>query len=247
MNMPQYRLLALDLDGTVLTDDKRISDDTKLWVRKAVEAGVIVVLATGRGRPDGLCFAQELYLESPMVFLNGAEVWAGPGHLLDRHFMDGDDVRRLHELTVETGCCFWGYTTEIFAHNDWTDEMLDHDWIKYGMYCDDSDLMARLRDYVGSWGTVEVTWTSAANMEITAAGITKEKGVRRVCDHLGIGMDTVMAVGDSFNDSGLIEAAGFGVAMANAAGALKNVADAVTESNEDDGVAQAIQRYIFGM
>lgn len=70
--MPQYRLLALDLDGTVLTDDKRISDDTKLWVRKAVEAGVIVVLATGRGRPDGLCFAQELYLESPMVFLNGA-------------------------------------------------------------------------------------------------------------------------------------------------------------------------------
>lgn len=107
--------------------------------------------------------------------------------------------------------------------------------------------MARLRDYVGSWGTVEVTWTSAANMEITAAGITKEKGVRRVCDHLGIGMDTVMAVGDSFNDSGLIEAAGFGVAMANAAGALKNVADAVTESNEDDGVAQAIQRYIFGM
>lgn len=245
--MPHYKLLALDLDGTVLTDDKEITDNTKLWVRKAVEAGVIIVLATGRGRPDGLCFVQELRLDSPMVFLNGAEVWAGPGHLLDRHFMDGDDIRRLHELTVENGCYFWGYTTEIFAHNDWTEEMLDHEWIKYGMYCDDSDLMTELREYVSSWGTVEVTCTTAANMEITALGITKEKGVKRVCEHLGIEMEKVMAVGDGLNDFDLIEAAGFGVAMANAARELKHVADAMTESNEDDGVARAIQRYIFGM
>jgi HAD superfamily hydrolase (TIGR01484 family) len=246
-NMLCHRLIALDLDGTLLTDDKRIADSTKLWVGKAADAGVIVTFATGRGRQDALSFVRELDLDSPMVFLNGAEIWGGPGQLLERHFMDTEDIYRLHQLTAETGCCFWGYTVETLIQNDWSNDMLHQEWMKYGMYCDDVDLMAQLRDYVDSWGTVEVTCTSDANMEVTARGITKARGVRRICEQIGIEMEAVMAVGDGLNDLDLIEGAGLGVAMGNAAEELKRAADFVTESNEDDGVVLAIRRCIFGM
>ena len=74
-------------------------------------------------------------------------------------------------------------------------------------------------------------------------GINKAKGLKTVCEKLHITMDDVMAVGDSLNDISMIKEAGFGVAMGNAQDIVKKAADAVTSSNEENGVAQAIRKY----
>ncbi|WP_186673605.1 HAD hydrolase family protein [Sporosarcina sp. BP05] len=75
--------------------------------------------------------------------------------------------------------------------------------------------------------------------------MSKESGVRRVCEYLNIEMESVMAIGDNLNDFKLIQSAGLGIAMGNADDKLKQVADRVTALNEEDGVAKAIKRYLF--
>ncbi|GIP35394.1 Cof-type HAD-IIB family hydrolase [Paenibacillus sp. J2TS4] len=245
--MANYRLLALDLDGTLLTEDKKITAEAREWIHRATDAGVTVIFATGRGVQTTKAFWEELRLETPMVLLNGAEIWRKPGQLEERRYLSRDEIRKLHSLAVEADAGYWGYSVEsLTGRKDWTDDMFERDWMKFGMRHDDLDVIDRLRKTVRSWGTLEVTCSAPINMEISCKGISKESGVRHVCQMLGIGMEEVMAVGDNMNDFRLIQSAGLGIAMGNADEKLKQAADGVTSTNEENGVAQAIQRYLLG-
>lgn len=247
-DVPHYRMLAIDLDGTTLTDDKRITDETKFWIRRAATNGVTVSFATGRGVQTAQSIWEELRLDSPMVLVNGAEVWESPGKLRERHIIAREDIYRLHLLAEEAGASFWGYSTEsLTSKRHWTEAMFERDWMKFGIRHDDLQVIRQLRDVVESWGTVEVTRSAPVNMEISPKGISKETGVRSVCELLGIDMREVMAIGDNLNDLRLIQSAGFGVAMGNADEELKRAADGYTDSNERDGVAKAIRHYLFGL
>ncbi|ULL15906.1 HAD family phosphatase [Paenibacillus sp. H1-7] len=246
--MSRYRLLALDLDGTTLTEEKVITHETQTWIRRAEEAGVTVIFATGRGTQTTQSYWEQLGLQSPMVLVNGAEIWGNPDSLWERANIHRELIRELHSLAEEWNAHYWGYSVEsLTSRRNWSEAMFDRDWMKFGIRHDDLDTIQRLRDIVDSWGTLEITRSAPVNMEISPQGISKESGVRKVCDRLGIGMDQVIAVGDNMNDYRLIRAAGLGVAMGNADEQLKRVADAFTDTNERDGVAKAIQRYVFGL
>ncbi|MEY9095872.1 Cof-type HAD-IIB family hydrolase [Paenibacillus sp. RC84] len=246
--MSAYKLVALDLDGTTLTDDKRISEVNRIWIRRATEAGVTVIFSTGRGIQTAKSYWDELRLDVPMVLLNGAEIWKGPGRLWERHYLSRQQIRELHKLAVGAGAWYWGYSVESLTNREeWTEEMFDRDWMKFGMGHHDLPTIVGLREQVRQMGMLEVTRSADTNMEISALGVTKESGVRKVCGLLGIGMHEVMAIGDHHNDRMLIQAAGLGIAMGNAEAELKEAADAVTGTNSEDGVAQAIQQYIFGL
>ena len=84
------------------------------------------------------------------------------------------------------------------------------------------------------------------NLEISSVYANKGNGLRWLAGHLGISMEQVMALGDSDNDITMLRMAGLGVAMENAAQEIKEAADEVTSSNEEDGVAQAIERWVLG-
>lgn len=246
--MSRYRLLALDLDGTTLTEEKAITHETHSWIRRAEEAGVTVIFATGRGTQTTQSYWEQLELQSPMVLLNGAEIWGSPNTLWERISIHRELIRELHSLAEEWSAHYWGYSVEsLTSKRNWSDAMFDRDWMKFGIRHDDLDAIQRLRDIVDSWGTLEITRSAPVNMEISPKGISKESGVRKVCDRLGIGMDQVIAIGDNMNDYRLIRAAGLGIAMGNADEQLKRVADAFTDTNERDGVAKAIKRYLFGL
>ncbi|WP_028548434.1 Cof-type HAD-IIB family hydrolase [Paenibacillus sp. UNC451MF] len=246
--MPQYRLLALDLDGTTLTEDKVITEVTRTWIHKAEQAGVKVIFATGRGTQTTKSFWEELELQSPMVLVNGAEVWESPDVLWKRQYIDREHLLQLHQLAVEWNAHYWGYSVEsLTSKRNWTEQMFDRDWMKFGIRHDDLDKIQELRSIIAGWGTLEITRSAAVNIEISPLGISKESGVQMVCDQLGIGMDQVMAIGDNMNDLRLIRAAGLGVAMGNADDELKREANAITDTNEQDGVAKAIQKYIFDL
>ena len=244
--MSKYKLLALDLDGTVLNDEGKVPAENREWIMKAAEAGVTVMLSTGRGMQTVTGILSEIPLNGPMVLLNGAEVWTAKDELCERHFLDCDEIRRLHRIAQEADAHFWGYSVEsLTGKPDWTEEMFSRNWMKFGMYHMEPDVIAELRRLAAESDSVEISRSAAINMEISVKGISKESGVRTICSRLGIPMEEVMAIGDNMNDYRLIRAAGLGVAMGNGDEELKAVADAVTDTNNNCGVAKAIQRYIF--
>lgn len=244
--MTAYRLLALDMDGTLLTDDKRITDESRYWIRRAEEAGIKVIFATGRGIQTAGSFWEELGLQSPMVLLNGAEIWEGPGRLYERTYLAREDIRSLHALAVEAGAAYWGYSVEsLTGSKHWNEEMFERDWMKFGIRHDDPAVIGDLRERVESWGRFEITRSADSNMEISVKGISKATGLEKVCRLLGITMDQVMAVGDHYNDLQMLRSAGLGVAMGNANETVKLAADGITDTNERNGVAKAIQNYLF--
>jgi len=244
--MAKFRLLALDLDNTLLTKDKRISSENKKWIRRAEAAGVTILFATGRGRQTTQHLKEELDLTGPMVLVNGAEVWAGQNQLLRRYFIEKSDIRYLHDLAVRYDAKFWGYSADSLTKmKDWNESMFDVDWLKFGIRKDDLSLIKQIRKEAQKLPNVEITRSASVNMEVSLKGVSKATGVKKVCEHMNIGMENVMAMGDNLNDLELIKAAGFGVAMENADDVLKDVADAVTTHHEEDGVARAIERYLL--
>jgi len=242
----KYRLLALDLDDTLLTKDKRVSEENRKWIKHAEDAGVIVMFATGRGRQTVKHLLEELKLTGPMVLVNGAEVWANGERLLGRYFIGKEEIRQLHDLATRHNAKFWGYSADSLTQmRDWTEEMFDKEWLKFGIRQDDLPIIEQLREQAKKLPNVEITRSATVNMEVSLKGISKESGVRKVCEHFNIEMDEVMAMGDNLNDYQLIKSAGLGVAMGNADPKLKEVADVITDHHEKDGVAKAIQRYLF--
>lgn len=242
----KYKLIALDLDGTLLTDREQITDETKKWIQYAVDNGVKVIFSTGRGLQTAKGIWDELGLDSPMVLLNGAEIWEGPGRLYKRIFIPRETIRRIHAIAAERGDWYWGYSVEsLTGAKDWTPEMFERDWMKFGIGCQDHKKLAGLKEEMLSFGSLEITHSAPVNMEISVQGITKESGVRQVCQMLGLSMSDVIAMGDSHNDAKLLKAAGLGVAMANGEEHIKSIADVITATNNEDGVAQAIRKYLF--
>ncbi|HOK32898.1 MAG TPA: Cof-type HAD-IIB family hydrolase [Limnochordia bacterium] len=242
----RYRVLALDLDGTTLNAQGRVSRKTRYWLRKAAEAGVTLICATGRGYPRAKEIWETAFPGSPAVLANGAEIWLNPETLLERYYMEREDVLRLHRLAEETGGSFWAYnTTGMVRGHQLKGEDLGDGWYKCGIYHADRATVEELWRIVGSWENVSVTTSHPLMLEVAAKGISKRSGVERLCRELGVPMKEVMAVGDSLNDVELLQGVGLGVAMGNAGSEVKKAADRVTRSHRANGVAWAIRKYLL--
>ncbi|WP_042165443.1 Cof-type HAD-IIB family hydrolase [Paenibacillus gorillae] len=248
--MGDYKLVALDMDGTLLNEQSEISKENAEWIQRALDAGITVSFSTGRGFRSALPFAEQLKLETPMITVNGSEVWSRPHVLHKRTLLGPGYVRRLHELAMKhTGTWFWAYTTdEVYNLEKWIEagtEIEDYHWLKFGYYTEDAPVRQRIYDEVAEWGALEITNSSPCNWEMNAQGITKASAIRELCKVMGIDMSQVVAVGDSLNDIAAIREAGLGVAMGNAQDAVKEAADAVTLSNNEHGIAEVLKRYVL--
>jgi len=246
MTKPAYRLLALDMDGTLLDGRERISPANAEWVRRAAEAGVIVCLSTGRSIFRTLPYAEELGLDAPIITANGGEVWRRPHVLHRRICLPWETVERLYRLARSRDVWFWAYSTEgLYNKEHWTEDIAGQEWLKFGIHTEDDGLRRALWDEIASWGGLELSNSSPLNLEVNPAGVSKAAALEEVCRLVGVSMAETVAVGDSLNDLAAIRAAGLGVAVGNAQEAGKRAADAVTASNEEDGVALVIRRYIL--
>ena len=242
-----YKLLAIDLDGTLLSERKTISRENHYWLQKAADAGMIISFATGRGIPTVEKYLAELKIDVAMVLTNGAEIWANRNQLLERHFIDEEDIRRLHQLATEHKAHYWGYSTDgMYRRQNWKKKLFAYPWLKFGIRHNDLNVIEELRETVRQWGTLEVTYAAPVNMELTAKGISKASGVARLCQHLGITMDEVIAIGDSHNDAALFQEVGLAVAMGNAEPQIKQIAHLETLSENESGVAHAIEHFVLG-
>jgi hypothetical protein len=243
-----YKLIALDMDGTLLTDSKQISAENAKWIARAVEQDVAVVMATGRGIQLIRSYTEQLGLDSPIVAVNGGEIWGSPQQLHLRHTLDWRQVEWLRGVALQLGVWYWAYTTEGKLNRDsWGDTVLeDQVWLKFGFASNDAVALDRVKAMLDETGAYERTNSHPSNVEVNPRGISKAAGLCEVCRLLGIDMSQAVAIGDSVNDLSMITEAGLGVAMGNAQEEVKRKAAAVTASNEEDGVAKAIRRYVLG-
>ena len=121
----------------------------------------------------------------------------------------------------------------------------DSQWLKFGFDTNDESIRQIIMDELVSKGTFEISNSSPTNIEVNAMGVNKAKAIKLVCSLLDISMENVMAVGDSLNDLAMISEAKMGVAMGNAQEIVKEKADWITATNEEDGVAKAIRKWVL--
>lgn len=241
----EFKLIALDMDGTLLNDQQEISDENRAAIAKAQEQGVHVVLSTGRSLLTCREYAQSLQLSSYLITVNGSEIWDESGQLVERKLIDASHIEKMWNLTQEHKLNFWAVTTDKVWRDEFPEDIASQEWLKFGYDIPDDALREEVLKQIAGISDFEISNSSLTNLEINALGINKAKGIMTVCERLGISMDEVIAMGDSLNDMAMIEAAGCGIAMGNAQEAVKEAADWVTDTNVNNGVAKAISHWVL--
>lgn len=245
--MNRYRLIALDMDGTLLTKSNTISLENQYWIKRAGEAGVAVCIATGRGHESIVPFVTQLGLQTPFVAVNGSEVWENKDQLYERVLLDKDLVKEMFKQAKTHDVWFWAYgLNHVYNRDNWQGFPQDEQWLKFGYYTDNDQLRLSIFKEISSWGKLEITNSDPNNLEINPLGINKSYGVTKMCELIGCTMDEVITMGDSMNDMAMIVDSGLGVAMGNAQDEVKQAADVIAPTNEEDGVGFIIRKYILG-
>ena len=245
IDMSKIKLIALDMDGTLLTSQEKVSDYTKGVIAKALENDVHVVLSTGRWLNSCYPFAEELKLKSFLVTCNGGQIWTVGKDLLEEHLLTQEKIENMWYLAEKYDVFTWLVSTEDIYYNQRPDNFYDHKWLKFGCETEDKDKLDKIIEELSHIDGLELTNSLPTNIEVNPKGVNKASALRKVCQDIGITMDQVLACGDSLNDIKMIQEAGVGVAVGNAQEAIKKVADYVTETNDNHGVAKAIEKYVL--
>lgn len=271
-----YKLVAIDLDGTLLDSRKMISDENKEAIKNAINAGVNILICSGRIYAGAKIFGKEVGTRLPVITCNGARI----------KDMDTDEVIYSKSLNLETCrsivdvCHDMGIYYHVYLGDTMFTEQLAHsslfywkknkelpiesrvsievvDDIQYYLekYPDDiskviviSDVpeeLSKTRKELQKVKGIEIMSSYYNNIEIMTQGVSKGKALKFMAERYGIKQEEVIAMGDNENDLSMIEYAGLGVAMANGEDYVKEAADFVTLSNDDNGVAYAINKFVL--
>ena len=262
--MTEVKLIAIDLDETLLRTDLTISKRAKSAIFSACRKGISVTLATGRMFAAALPFAQELKLNLPLITYQGALVKYADGRLVYHKPLSQQIARELVGFILPYGYHLNVYmndelymdkdspegrryitTSKVPVHLE--ENLVDNitvDPSKLLIIAEEERLDALASDVRNAFGDiVNITKSSRYFLEIGHPEATKGLALSSLADSLGISADEVMAIGDSWNDLDMIAYAGFSVAMENAVPEIKKIARYVTRKNDDDGVAEAIERW----
>ena len=266
------KLIAIDLDDTLLTDDKVITDRNKEALRYAHEKGIKIVLCTGRPYLAMKELVTEIGLTSAddyIITFNGAQVRrAASGEVVVENILTKADVLAWYEALLAVDLPldaidaryilepehypegYPSFYSDRVSHLetqtvDFSNLPEDHKINKMIVCCEPGHLDRQLALLEPDFLSHYSTFKSRAFLfEIVAKGVNKGNTLKRLGEELGIAPSEMLAIGDQENDLAMIQLAGVGVAMKNAVDSIKNVADYITADNNSSGVAQAIYHYI---
>lgn len=264
----KYRMLAIDMDDTLLGQDLKISAGTVERIQKAKEKGVRVVIATGRMFQAIIPYLRQLELTDPAIVYNGAMVQRLEDEQPEVHHpvpvkLGRELANRVEDMDSQLNAYIHDQlfvrkrTPQVFRYMEATGvdstevgllgEYLQQNPTKLLVIHDNLDEIEEMQQTLTQeFGEQLSIFRSKPNyIEVTAKGISKGKALAELAQKMGIDQSQVIAIGDSQNDLEMIKWAGLGVAVANARPEVKEVADFVTGSCEEDGVAQVIDRFIL--
>lgn len=269
------KLVAIDLDGTLLHDDCTISEYTKNVIEKASRNGILVVPTSGRGFRN---------IKEQVKDIEGLKYCiCGNGSLVAK--IDTEEILYNHKIPAKTAFKVYqeirkrGGFVQIYSDTDtyvekgvgqilyetqlpieFCDNILSTDIPilsakllikrnlmsvnKFHVAFPDSVEMEKFAEYCKTIEGIICTYPTDYNMEIFADGCNKDKGIRVICNANGIDRKDTIAIGDSDNDVAMIRYACIGIAVANAMDVLKEAADYITKSNDEDGPAIVLEKIL---
>lgn len=284
------KLIASDLDGTLLNEIGQVSENNAAAIKKAVDQGIHFVVATGRSWDSASKPLQAAGITSPVISLNGATIYDEDGELLHEVKMNRDvakevlSVCREAEMYLEffTNKGIYSASREYFVEvlvdimksanpNLTEEEIRANAHLRFQNepveFIDDYDLIFEMDDVViykilgfslkpeklagvraslGKEKELVITSSGDINLEFNHPQAQKGVALKNLADRLNIPMEDIVAVGDNWNDVSMLQAAGKGIAMGNASDEIKQLADGVTKSNIEDGVAALIESILIG-
>lgn len=243
--MTSIKLVALDMDGTLLDKNDNISPTNRAAIARTLQKGIDVVLSTGRFIISASEYAKDLNLSSYIITTNGSEIRNPEGTLIEQHILDNHWVRKMHTWGAPSDRRCWGMTTEtIYRDDHFPQDLSAHKWLKFGIEVPDTAERQAIWQELASSNALEVTNSTPKNVEINPKNVSKKSALETICTLENITMNEVLTMGDSLNDLAMIQAAGVGIAMGNAQENVKAAADWVTTDHNEDGVAHALDHWL---
>lgn len=270
MNEPSYRMLAVDLDGTLTTSDKTISPRTRRAVWDAIDAGTHIVLASGRPLVGVAPVADDLELDQRGGFV----MCCNGGRIIDWKTKTVWENLVLPRFAVDISCALareTGLSAICYDEEQAYSENPDDRYVEQERY-NNSSVMNKVDDLAAAitWepnkmmvvgapeklepafqqltdllsGRATVIRSEPYFIEVVPEGVGKDIGLMKLGGLLNVPRSSTIAVGDGFNDMAMLDYAGLAIAVGNAYDEVKEHADWIAPSNDDDGVAAVIRKYV---
>lgn len=283
------KLIAIDLDGTLLSPKMEITEENLGAIQDARNKGNIVMICSGRAPEDIQQILEKYDLAIPLAGSNGSVVQA-QGRVLQSVSMNREDIIKTAEKLDEDQFPYRIYTNSgIYIPADWSErvelamkqkqikveglsdevyqkiteqpqksslinffehysELFNNEELTiqkfFVLTLNDSSKTA-LASYLEGISTIGITSSSPLNIEVMDQYGNKGNALKRIAAHYNIPLHDTVAIGDNFNDIPMLKVAGLSVAMGNAEPEVKEVCDMVTQSNDENGVAYAINNYVL--
>lgn len=267
----KIRLIALDIDGTIMDSNFQISAKVKHTILKAVNSGIYVILATGRMYSATVPIAAGLGIKTPLITYQGSlvkEFYDSDEILM--HYTIPSDLSKLiiaelrkfdlqinvyleDELFIEDETHIlkeYAARRHIVYHKvDSFDKVADFNPTKILAIDNSPDKTTQIRDYLRSKfsNVLNITKSTPIYCEVVNNKASKGNAIVYLADKWGIKKSEIMVIGDQDNDQDMLNVAGIAVAMGNSPDALKEKAHYVTDTVDNDGVAVAIEKFVFGV
>lgn len=265
-----YEILVLDIDGTLTNSEKLISERTKQAIFDLQERGHLVVLASGRPTPGIMPLAKQLKMDQYGGYIlsyNGAKVIdCKTGEVIYQKTLPVTYIQTLYDAAIEFDTGLITYDKDGVVSARKVDEYVKveckinklsvkeiDDFVSYVNYPVNKCLMTgdglylakveeEMKKRLGD--VLSIYRSEPFFLEIMPQNIDKAYSLGKLLDHLGLSKEQMICCGDGFNDVTMIEYAGMGVAMENATQVVKDKADFITLSNDNDGVAHVIEKFM---
>lgn len=264
-----YKILVLDIDGTLVNSKKEITQKTKREIEKLQQKGIVIAIASGRPVCGIEKIANELDLKKYggylLAYNGGKVVNYKTKEVIYEKTMSQKYVKSLYDFAVKNDVAIITYDEPVAITNKGDDQYVELETSINGLIINEvsnfaevvtqpvvkclivgdgeklADLEISAKEQFGN--NLNVFRSEPYFLEITPQNIDKAYSLSKLLDHLNLTKEQMVACGDGFNDLSMIKFAGLGVAMENAQPKVKEVADFITTSNDDDGVALVIEKF----
>lgn len=264
------KLFVSDIDGTLLVSGKKISAKNIAAVQKMVDAGITVTIATGRMYRAALPIAKELGVNVPIITYNGALIKSTNGEILHSEYLPKDLIVEIVNFFEKNNWYLQSYSNDELFYafkNNYSElyettqkvtgtevgfqglrERTENVCKLLGINANLAETLERVEKVKAEFGEkIAVTKSHPQFIEMMMPGVSKAAAVKILAKKLGVDKSEVMAIGDSDNDLPMLQAAGQSVAMGNAEDKIKSACTFVTSNCEDDGFADAVEKFVFGV
>ncbi len=267
--MNNFKMVCLDIDGTLLNSNYQISENVKDAISAVVNKMNIPVILVSARMPKGITFLQkELEIKQPIICYSGALILDKDKTVLDKKFINVWDLEKVYRLAKN-----YNIHMSLYKDDEWYIEEMDN-WAK--QESDITNIIPKISDFkelIDLWrkektgpnkilcmsnpdeiiklkenikaDDLNLYLSKPTYLEIMQGTVSKTTAINYLQKVFNVAKEEIITMGDNYNDIDMLKYSGLGIAMGNAPEDVKRYADCVTSTNDEDGVAEALKKYVL--